>query len=145
MTTATFILQLFSVIPLITFTLCFIYFIGESLPREGYAPDPSDGVFKSVVTKILTAELVMFILLIPVAIKPPAVSNLNLIDAGHADMTSYWVATVVVMLLTPLLVPPIYWGLYWILAGVHWLLKTLYAALTGFTEWWGRLFFKSKK
>jgi len=145
MTTAIFVLGLFSVIPLITFILCFIYFIGESLPHEGYAPDPSDGVLKSVVAKILTAELVMFVLLIPVAFNPPTVSNPNLIDAGHADMASYWVVTLVIMLLTPILVPPIYWGLYWILAGLHWLLKTLCADLASFIERCGDIIFKNRK
>lgn len=144
MTSAMFVLSLFSVIPLITFALCFLYFAAESIPREGYAPDPDDGVLKSVVTKIIAAELVMFILLIPVAIKPPAVSNLKLVDAGHADMTSYWVAVVIIMLLTPVLTPPIYWGMYWVLAGVCWLSKALYATFTGFIKWWGEIIFKNR-
>lgn len=105
MTSAMFILSLFSVIPLITFALCFLYFAAESIPREGYAPDPDDGLLKSVVSKILVAELVAFILTIPLALNPPAESNLNFVDAGHADMTSYWVAVVIIMLLTPVLVP----------------------------------------
>ena len=145
MTSAMFVLALFLAIPLVTFILCFFGFAAESIPREGYAPDPDDGVLKSAVMKIIVAELVMFILLIPVAIKPPpVVSDLKLIDAGHADMTSYWVAVVIIMLLTPILTPPIYWGMYWVLACVYWLSKALYAAVAGFIEWWGEIIFKNK-
>jgi len=135
MTSAMFILSLFSVIPLITFALCFLYFAAESIPREGYAPDPDDGLLKSVVSKVLVAELVAFILTIPLALNPPAESNLNFVDAGHADMTSYWVAV---------LTPPIYWGMYWVLAGVCWLSKALYVEFTGFIKWWGEIIFKNR-
>lgn len=90
------------------------------------------------------AELVAFILTIPLALSPPAESNLNFIDAGHADMTSYWVAVVIIMLLTPVLTPPVYWGIYWVLAGVCWLSKALYAVFTGFIESWGEIIFKNR-
>ena len=144
MTSVMFVLSLFSIIPLITFALCFLYFAAESIPREGYAPDPDDGLLNSVVSKILVAELVAFILTIPLALNPPAESNLNFVDAGHADMTSYWVAVVIIMLLTPVLTPPIYWGMYWVLAGVCWLSKALYVEFTGFIKWWGEIIFKNR-
>lgn len=145
MTTATLAISLFLLVLFFAFILGFIYFAAESIPSEGYAPDPDEGLLKSVVTKIFTVELVTCILSIPPAFKPPAVQNLKLIDAGHADMTNYWVAVVIIMLLTPILIPPIYWGMYWVLVGVCWLFKALYAALTGFIEWWGGIIFRGNK
>lgn len=144
MSTATHAIQAFLLFVAMGFALFFIYFAAGVKPEKGYKPDIPDGALESVATLLVATELVASIAAVLFAFNLPETSTLNLIDAGHADMTSYWVVALLTIALTPVLMPPIYWGAYWVLAGTCWLLRTPYAAFTRFVEWWGGVIFKNK-
>lgn len=145
MTTAIFVLQVFLSILALAFVCFFIYFAVGSIPEKGYAPDMPDKALRHVVTLLVAIEVVVSFLAPYAVFNPPETTTIKFIDAGHADMTSYWVAVLVIILLTPILIPPVYWGLYWVFAGVCWLFKAPCSLFVKFVEWWGGLFFKSKK